>query len=173
MPPPMIWPAVRPTAAVAQFPRWQCDSLCGDVTTIPFPRHHYDVWHDHAVFPLPHRSERESCVCRSGDARASNLRIAATGRHGLALSARACTDVQDSSMRHEMCPFYRTTRVPAVERRRMPRDGRGSPPPLDAAWCAHLFTPVTRFAATTVAGGWGKLRCNGDLGRCEVLPSKR
>ena len=72
-----------------------------------------------------------------------------------------------------MCPFYRTANVPAVERRRMPRDDVGSPPPLDAAWCAHLFTPVTRFAATAVAGGWRKLLCAGDLGQCEVMPSKR
>jgi SAM-dependent methyltransferase len=26
------------------------DWLCGDVTTIAFPRHQYDVWHDRAVF---------------------------------------------------------------------------------------------------------------------------
>lgn len=26
------------------------DWLCGDVTTFPFTRHYYDVWHDRAVF---------------------------------------------------------------------------------------------------------------------------
>jgi SAM-dependent methyltransferase len=26
------------------------DWLCGDVITFPFARHHYDVWHDRAVF---------------------------------------------------------------------------------------------------------------------------
>jgi SAM-dependent methyltransferase len=26
------------------------DWLCGDVTKFPFPRYHYDVWHDRAVF---------------------------------------------------------------------------------------------------------------------------
>lgn len=26
------------------------DWLCGDVTTFPFARHQYDVWHDRAVF---------------------------------------------------------------------------------------------------------------------------
>jgi SAM-dependent methyltransferase len=26
------------------------DWLCGDVAKFPFPRHHYDVWHDRAVF---------------------------------------------------------------------------------------------------------------------------
>ena len=122
--------------------------------------------------PLPHWKDRAAYVGQVTHA-AVKLRIAATRRHGLALWVTACTAVQEPSMRHEMCPFYRMTRVPAVERGRMPRDGPGSPRPLDAAWCAHLFTPMTRFAATTVAGGWGKLRCNGDLDRCEVLPSKR
>ena len=32
----------------------------------------------------------------------------------------------------KMCPFYRTTRVPAVKRRRVPRDNGGAPPPVDA-----------------------------------------
>ena len=73
----------------------------------------------------------------------------------------------------KMCPFYRTTRVPAVERRRVPRDNGGAPPPVDAPWCAHLYTPVTRFAATAFAGGWRKLLCAGDLVRCEVNPSNR
>ena len=27
-----------------------CNWLCGDVTTFPFARHHYDLWHDRAVF---------------------------------------------------------------------------------------------------------------------------
>ena len=71
-----------------------------------------------------------------------------------------------------MCPFYRTANVPAVERRRIPRDNPGAPQPLDAPWCAHLYTPVTRFAATAFAGGWRKLLCAGDLGQCEVMPSK-
>jgi len=26
------------------------DWVCGDVAVFPFPRHHYDVWHDRAVF---------------------------------------------------------------------------------------------------------------------------
>ena len=58
-----------------------------------------------------------------------------------------------------MCPFYRTANVPAVERRRIPRDNPGAPQPLDAPWCAHLYTPVTRVAATAFAGGWRKLLC--------------
>ena len=72
-----------------------------------------------------------------------------------------------------MCPFYRTANVPAVERRRIPRDNPGAPQPLDAPWCAHLYPPVIRFAATAFAGGWRKLLCAGDLGQCEVMPSKR
>jgi hypothetical protein len=73
-----------------------------------------------------------------------------------------------------MCPFYRFAPVPAVERRRIPRDNAGNPPPpFDVPWCAHLYTPVTQFAATALAGGWRKLCCGGNVDKCEVIPSKR
>jgi hypothetical protein len=95
-------------------------------------------------------------------------------RSGFSLIARHL-DNRSTAVRSpaKMCPFYRTTRVTAVERRRVPRDNGGAPPPVDAPWCAHLYTPVTRFAATAFAGGWRKLLCGGDLGRCEVIPNNR
>jgi SAM-dependent methyltransferase len=39
------------------------DWLCGDVTTFPFARHQYDVWHDRAVFHfLTSREDRAAYV---------------------------------------------------------------------------------------------------------------
>ena len=72
-----------------------------------------------------------------------------------------------------MCPFYRTARVVGVERRRQPRNDAGLEPLLDAPWCAHLFTPVSRYAGTALAGGWRRLACGGDLDKCAVVGSKR
>jgi 2-polyprenyl-3-methyl-5-hydroxy-6-metoxy-1,4-benzoquinol methylase len=37
--------------------------LCGDVTTITFPRHQYDIWHDRAVFHfMTHAEDRAAYV---------------------------------------------------------------------------------------------------------------
>ena len=39
------------------------DQLCGDVATLPFPRCHFDVWHDRAVFHfLTDRKDRAAYV---------------------------------------------------------------------------------------------------------------
>jgi hypothetical protein len=72
-----------------------------------------------------------------------------------------------------MCPFYRTAKVSAVERRRAARDGETVPPPMEVSWCAHLYSPVTKYTATVIAGGWQKLLCAGDLTKCQVIPSQR
>jgi hypothetical protein len=72
-----------------------------------------------------------------------------------------------------MCPFYRTTKVTAVERRTVTREGDARPPPMDVPWCAHLYSPVSQYAATVIAGGSRKLLCAGALAKCQVIPSRR
>ena len=66
------------------------------------------------------------------------------------------------------CPFYRIDKV-IVERRRIIRDGVGSQPPaLPAPWCAHLYSPVSKYVATHIVGGANQLRCGGDLDKCHI-----
>jgi hypothetical protein len=67
------------------------------------------------------------------------------------------------------CPFYRTDRI-FVERRRKQRhaDPVASTPEIAAPWCAHLYSPVSKYVATRIVGGANKLRCGGDLGSCEI-----
>jgi hypothetical protein len=72
-----------------------------------------------------------------------------------------------------MCPFYRTSPV-TVERRRTAREGRAARPPVTGApWCAHLYSPVTKYIATVIVGGANKLRCAGDLAGCQVRENVR
>jgi len=42
-----------------------------------------------------------------------------------------------------------------------------------AAWCAHLYSPVSKYVATTIAGGADKLQCHGDLAKCQVREALR
>jgi hypothetical protein len=72
-----------------------------------------------------------------------------------------------------MCPFYRTSPV-TVERRRKARESGAAQPPVTAApWCAHLYSPVTKYIATVIVGGADKLRCSGNLARCQIQASVR
>jgi hypothetical protein len=71
------------------------------------------------------------------------------------------------------CPFYRVDAT-QVERRKSPRDdSRANLPAARAPWCAHLHSPVTKYVATVVAGGYRRLRCGGDLGNCQIQPTRR
>jgi hypothetical protein len=70
------------------------------------------------------------------------------------------------------CPFYRLDKA-SVERRKQRRAGSLQPPSLAAPWCAHLFSPVSKYVATRIVGGTEKLRCGGDLAKCQVSPSLR
>ena len=90
------------------------------------------------------------------------LRIAARDITGLALR-QGFTQAFNLSEREHMRPFYRIASVVGVERRRRTRKDVGLPPPVHAPWCAHLYTPVSRYATTAIAGGWRKLVCSGDL----------
>ena len=72
-----------------------------------------------------------------------------------------------------VCPFYRVEAV-VVERRKQLRAGAslcGAARP--APWCAHLYSPVSRFAATRVVGGPDKLRCGGLIECCHVASKWR
>jgi hypothetical protein len=71
-----------------------------------------------------------------------------------------------------LCPFYRRDRV-FVERRRHRRANESLPPELAAAWCAHLYSPVSKYVATRIAGGADKLQCTGDLTKCQVREAVR
>jgi hypothetical protein len=71
-----------------------------------------------------------------------------------------------------LCPFYRRDRA-AVERRRQRRANPSPPPERAAAWCAHLYSPVSKYVATRIAGGADKLRCDGELARCQVRVAVR
>jgi hypothetical protein len=71
------------------------------------------------------------------------------------------------------CPFYRADKI-VVERRHRPRDGQPqSTPAVTAPWCAHLYSPVSKFVATRIVGGANKLRCGGELDRCDIPPARR
>ena len=71
------------------------------------------------------------------------------------------------------CPFYRVDAA-WVERRKSPRDDSDTKAPAARApWCAHLHTPVTKYVATVVAGGHRRLRCGGDLAKCQIQPTRR
>jgi hypothetical protein len=71
-----------------------------------------------------------------------------------------------------LCPFYRRDAA-SVERRRQRRVNQSPPPNITAAWCAHLYSPVSKYVATRIAGGADKLRCSGDLTKCQVRESLR
>lgn len=71
------------------------------------------------------------------------------------------------------CPFYREDVASAERRRRRRDDEPVAAPTLPAPWCAHLYSPVTRYVATMVAGGYRKLQCGGDLDKCQVHPRRR
>ena len=71
------------------------------------------------------------------------------------------------------CPFYRVDATSA-ERRKSPRDDSAAKEPtLSAPWCAHLHSPVTKYVATIVAGGHRRLKCGGELGNCQIQPTRR
>jgi hypothetical protein len=72
-----------------------------------------------------------------------------------------------------ICPFYREEMV-ARERRRTRREAESDrPPKTSAAWCAHLYSPVSKYVAILVVGGATRLKCGGDLDRCQVRPMHR
>ena len=71
------------------------------------------------------------------------------------------------------CPFYRVNAT-SVERRKSPRDDSVAKlPALSAPWCAHLHSPVTKYVAITVAGGYRRLLCAGELTNCQIQPTRR
>ena len=71
-----------------------------------------------------------------------------------------------------LCPFYRRDRA-FVERRKQWRPSQTPPPEVLAAWCAHLYSPVSKFVATRITGGAAKLQCEGDLAKCQVREAVR
>jgi hypothetical protein len=71
-----------------------------------------------------------------------------------------------------VCPFYRVQQI-VIERRRKRRDEDAVKAPRPAPWCAHLYSPVTKYVATVIVGGSNKLRCGGDLDKCQVPPTRR
>jgi hypothetical protein len=72
-----------------------------------------------------------------------------------------------------LCPFYREDQVAKERRQKRRTEAPGEPPVLAAPWCAHLYSPVTKYVATIVSGGHTRLRCAGELARCQVRPSRR
>ena len=70
------------------------------------------------------------------------------------------------------CPFFRAEII-FVERRRAHRIHMSQTPAVSAPWCAHLYSPVSRFLATNVVGGANKLRCGGELEKCHIPPQRR
>jgi hypothetical protein len=72
-----------------------------------------------------------------------------------------------------ICPFYREAALSNERRKSLRIDAPGTPPRVVAPWCAHLYSPVTKYVATIVSGGHERLKCTGDLGRCQVRPSRR
>lgn len=70
-----------------------------------------------------------------------------------------------------VCPFYRIDRI-QVERRKKARDEKASVmTDVPAPWCAHLYSPVGKYVATRIVGGANKLRCGGDLDKCQIPPT--
>jgi hypothetical protein len=72
-----------------------------------------------------------------------------------------------------ICPFYREDQVARERRKKRRLEAAGAPPPVAAPWCAHLYSPVTKYIATIVSGGHERLCCSGDLAKCQVRPSRR
>jgi hypothetical protein len=109
-------------------------------------------------------------------ARSATARPNAEGNQRIAAGSRlASSDAWKSRDFREpvMCPFYRTSPV-TVERRRKARESGPAQPPVAAApWCAHLYSPVTKYIATVIVGGADRLRCAGNLARCQVQASVR
>ena len=71
-----------------------------------------------------------------------------------------------------VCPFYRLEQT-FVERRKSRRSGTGEPAKDRAPWCAHLYSTVGKYVATRIVGGAERLRCEGDLNRCQIPPRRR
>ena len=69
-----------------------------------------------------------------------------------------------------VCPFYRLEQT-FVERRKFRRSGLQETP--GAPWCAHLYSTVGKYVATRIVGGAERLRCEGDLNRCQIPPRRR
>jgi hypothetical protein len=72
-----------------------------------------------------------------------------------------------------MAPYSRQDLVVMARRQQRRAEAPGAPPAFAAPWCAHLYSPVTKYVATIVSGGHARLRCAGDLTRCQVRPSRR
>jgi hypothetical protein len=70
-----------------------------------------------------------------------------------------------------MCPFYRG--AVALERRTRGRQQTQALSLMDAPWCAHLFSPVTRYVTSVSMGSPRKLSCGGDICKCQVIASRR
>jgi hypothetical protein len=73
-----------------------------------------------------------------------------------------------------VCPFFRVECI-KIERRKKPREGTPAPMTgtVPAPWCAHLYSPVSKYLATRVVGGADKLRCGGDLEKCHIPVKQR
>ena len=71
------------------------------------------------------------------------------------------------------CSFFREDRLLHEQRGQEPAVALFSPVPPAAPWCAHLYSPVTKYVATKIAGGPDRLRCGGDVAKCQVLPPHR
>jgi hypothetical protein len=67
------------------------------------------------------------------------------------------------------CSFYREDSLLHEQRGQEPAVTMFSPLPPTAPWCAHLYSPVTKYVATKIAGGPDRLCCDGDLAKCQVL----
>lgn len=72
-----------------------------------------------------------------------------------------------------VCPFYREATTSAERRKRRRTVEVPAMPDIKAPWCAHLYSPVTKYVAVVVAGGWQRLQCSGELAKCQVHPRRR
>ena len=76
------------------------------------------------------------------------------------------------AMATSMCPFYRNA-VTSVQAASSARQQTQALPLVDAPWCAHLFSPVTRHVTSVSISSPRKLSCGGDICKCQVIASQR
>ena len=63
------------------------------------------------------------------------------------------------------CAFYQVHLHPAVP--------KPEAAPNPAAWCSHSQSPVSIVLATQTVGEAQKLKCGGDLAKCQIAPEFR
>jgi hypothetical protein len=72
-----------------------------------------------------------------------------------------------------VCPFYRLEAASIEGRKQLRAGGPETDTKRPAPWCAHLYSPVSRFTAMRVVGEPDRLRCGGQIECCQIASKRR